>query len=139
VTFLRRLILAVWTGGLLAVGGLVAPTLFSVLTDRTLAGRVAAELFTRVTLVSLVFAVCLAFATLIFDRSDGARRRAVYTMLPGVLLAGNEYLVRPTLQLVRAVSGGSSAVFAVWHSVSAGLYIVASLVVLGLLIVELRR
>ncbi len=131
--------LAVWAGGLLAVGGLVAPAVFAVLTDRRLAGRVVAELLTRVTLVSLVFAVLLGFAMVLFDRSDGARRRAVYTLLPGVLLACNEYVVRPTLQLARVVSGGNSMVFAVWHSVSAGLYVVATLVVVGLLVVEFRR
>ena len=50
----ERILLTVWVGGMWTVGYVVAPTLFAMLDDRSLAGSIAGRLFTVMSYVGLV-------------------------------------------------------------------------------------
>jgi hypothetical protein len=141
VSLARRLLLALWAGLLVTVGGLVAPTLFAVVPDRPLAGLIAGELFRRTTLISLALAVALLVLVRLGAKGgDLARGAAGARMLPPAgLLALSEYAVRPLLEAARASGGAGSSAFAAWHGVAALLYSAATLWTVALLVAELRH
>ena len=135
----RRLLLAVWAGALLAVGGLAAPTLFAVLPERRLAGLVAGELFRRMTLVSVAASLMVALLALWPTPAADGRRAAAWALLPGGLLLASAFGVHPLLAAARIVGVGGAATFAAWHGLASALYVAASAIVVGLLVGELRR
>jgi Domain of unknown function (DUF4149) len=142
VRIARRLLLALWAGVLVSVGGLLAPTLFAIVPDRPLAGLIAGELFRRTTLLSLA----LALALLVLARVPGEgaaepERRAAgaWMLVPAGLLALSECAVRPLLEAARASGGAASPAFAAWHGVAALLYSVATVWTVALLISDLRH
>ena len=134
----RRLLLALWAGALVAVGGLVAPTLFAILPDRHLAGFIAGELFRRLTLGSFIVALALV---LIGGGAGAAGRpaRRLLPLVPAALLAFSEYAVRPLLEAARAGAGAGSPAFIAWHGVSTLLYLAATVVAVWLLVRELKH
>lgn len=136
----RALVLALWAGALLTIGALVAPTLFRVLADRSLAGFIAGEFFHRATWLSVVAGV-LAFA-LRTEASPMSRPRLLrhrfWALLPAALLLANEYALRPVMAAARA-AGQVTPAFMAWHALSAALYAAATLLALALLVRELRR
>lgn len=137
---LRALVLALWSGALLTIGGLVAPTLFRVLPDRALAGFLAGELFHRATLLSVV-AGAIAFALRSEAGADvrpRSLRHRAWPLLPAALLLANECALRPVMDAARA-AGRVTPEFMAWHGLSAALYAAATLLALALLIRELRR
>jgi len=142
VSLTRRLLLALWAGLLVAVGGLVVPTLFAVLPDWPLAGFIAGELLRRTTLVSAAIAVVLVF--LGGGRAPGesglARRSGLVALplAPAELLALSEYGARPLLEAARVAEGAGSRAFIAWHGIATLLYLIAALITVGLLVGELR-
>jgi len=141
VRLARRLLLALWAGLLVTVGGLVAPTLFAILPDRGLAGFIAGELFRRTTLVSLVLAGALLVLACVPDAGGAAlaRRASGARMLPpAAFLALSEYAVRPLLEAARATGDAGSPAFAAWHGLAALLYSAATLWTVALLVAELK-
>jgi hypothetical protein len=148
----RGLALALQAGALVAVGALVAPTLFRVLPERALAGRVAGELFRELTwlvtaLSSLAFVLAERAArdglgTVVGPGGRGRagwRSSAFWTLAPAALLLANEYALRPVMEAARAPDGGVTAAFMAWHAVSGTLYAAATLAAVLLLAAELRR
>lgn len=133
----RRLVLALWGGLLVAIGGLAAPTLFAVLANRIVAGGVAAELFRRTTFLSigLALVVCVLPAA-----ASGGRRPLLKfaPLVPALLLAAGEFGVKPMLEAARAASGPAGRAFVAWHATSAGLFGLATLLVVALLVLELK-
>jgi hypothetical protein len=138
VTLVRRLLCALWAGVLVSVGGLVAPTLFAILDSRLVAGRIAAELFVRTTILSCAIALALVFLSLA-HRPPLPRWQRLLPLLPSTILAVNELTLRPLLEVARVTHGAASTAFAAWHGVSAALYVLATLAAVFLLTVELRR
>jgi Domain of unknown function (DUF4149) len=134
VRLARRLLLAVWAGLLLATGAVAAPTLFAVLDDRHLAGRVAGSLFRVTTMVSAGIAALLVILAA-GAKNPGSPRRAAGAVGPAILLAASVWLVRPLLEAAR----GAGAAFGAWHAVSSALYWTATAWVAAELVGELRR
>jgi hypothetical protein len=132
----RRLVVALWAGVLVTVGGLVAPALFRVLPERALAGLAAGELFHLVTLLSVPAAV-LAFLLHARTRVGPLRHRG-WALVPAALLLANEYALRPVMDAARA-AGQVTPAFMAWHGLSAALYGGATLVALLLLLREVRQ
>jgi hypothetical protein len=98
-------LLALLVGAQVAVGGLVAPALFAVVPDRTLAGTVAGEIFTRLGWVSL--AVLPVLWLLQWNQSVAAGTRASrWWRLPLplmlVLTAVGHLGLRPWIAAVRS-------------------------------------
>jgi hypothetical protein len=138
VRLARRLLLALWAGALVTIGGLVAPTLFQMLADSRLAGFVAGCLFRRATYLSVAIGMAVAVLGLLLEPGPTGRRRAAWALAPAALLLLSEFGVRPLLVAART-AGAAGAAFAIWHGVSTALYIAATTITITLLVQELRR
>lgn len=124
----ERLIQTLWVGAVWTVGYIVAPALFEHLESRATAGRIAGELFSLVTWLSMACGVLL-LAGMARRGRDGhpVRLRSVLIIAMMVLLALAEWLVRPLMEAARLADGTPGDGFAALHGVSAALYLAASL------------
>ena len=131
----KRIVETAWLGCLWCTGYLTAPALFAVLDDRALAGAIAGHLFHLVTLLSLVCGSLLALSP------PADRRPALYRGLAigiVVLLCANEWAVRPWMDAARLPDGSPGPAFGPGHGVSAVVYLAASLLGAGLLLIRSR-
>lgn len=141
---LYSIVIALWVGAMWAVGYLVAPTLFHMLDDRMLAGKVAGQLFTYVAWLGMaVAAYLLVFVAL--RRESGAFRNSVFwiVLVMLALTVAGYFGIQPILNQLKADSFPREVMesalrnrFAVWHGVSSIVYLVQS--VLGLLLVVIQ-
>lgn len=146
---LRLLVAAIWAGSLWTVGYLAAPTLFATLTDRVLAGTIAASLFNVQAWLSLgcgaAMLVLLALSGAASAASAGANvgaaaavraRRTglliVATMMMGTLVV--HFGIQPLMAELRAAAGPAGVMesaaksqFGLLHGVSSGIYLIQSL------------
>jgi hypothetical protein len=120
-----RVVLVLWAGSLWSVGLWVTPILFSAQSDRHLAGILAGRVFSIETYVGVTVAV---FALLLPDRT-----KFVWGYLAAVLLAVNEWGLRPFMGAARAHGSAVGLTFGAWHGVSAVIYVLACLAVLVLI------
>jgi len=128
----EKLIQTVWVGALWSVGYIAAPALFAHL-DSATAGRVAGELFTVVAWMSMVCGALLMLAVRGTTHSSSlARLRSRLIPLMMTLVGASEWIVRPLMEAARLPDGTPGEGFAMWHGVSAVLYLAASLVAIML-------
>lgn len=92
--FLMFLSLAVWIGGILFFGAVVAPTLFTVLPTRQLAGAVVTRSLAKLHWIGLASGVIFAITSMIYGRIGSgsaspfaARHVLVYVMIALTLLS----------------------------------------------------
>lgn len=139
---LRSVALTLWIGGLWAIGYLVAPTLFSALSnDRPLAGLLAGQLFELIGWVGLSCGVYLLLFTVLRLRSAALRQWHFWGLLLMFLLtAVSLFGIQPLLAQIKADALPREVMesvlrnrFVTWHGVSSILFLVQSL--LGLLLV----
>jgi len=143
---LYSLCLTVWVGGLLTVGYLVAPILFSQLTDRALAGQLAGAMFAAIAWVGMVCAGYL-LAYVLALKGWRAFRSSVFWLVLAMLaltLAGH-FGIQPILAQLKAdalprqvMESAMRDRFATWHGISSALYLVQSLLGIGLVLVQGR-
>ena len=138
------LVASIWVGSLLAVGYVVAPTIFSTLTDRQVAGMVAGSIFRVEAYISTIIGIALmVLANLLVTR--GLRQyKLVRLILLGMLvcsiaasfifipwmntlrdqalLQGMPVMLSPSADLFGKLHGASSAVFMIQSAL--GLYLV---------------
>ena len=137
--------IALWVGGLWAIGYLAAPTLFAQLPDRMLAGRLAGEMFGWMAWAGFV---CGGYLVVFLAFRQGWRILRllpfwlVLTML--ALTAAGHFGIQPVIVQLKLAAGArdvlESAVrdrFAVWHGVASVVYLIESL--LGLLLVAVQE
>ena len=139
----QAIAITLWVGALWTSGLLVAPMLFRMLDDRTLAGSIAGRLFETTTFVGLACGTCILIVW--FFRQRG--RMAHHYYLPWLVVAmlalalASQYGVQPELadlreqaypQPVMQTALGDS--FAKWHMVAGMLYVAQSLLGAGLVI-----
>jgi hypothetical protein len=118
---IANLLLALWTGSLVTVCALVAPTLFALL-ERPLAGRVAARLF----FAEAAIGVCATIGIFALQRLGGfvLSRAAVAAILIAALAPlASELFLTPIMQATR--EAGDMARFGALHGVSAVLFVSA--------------
>jgi hypothetical protein len=126
------LAIATWAGALWTVGLLVAPTLFSVLEDRALAGRIAGVLFDWVAWIGIG---CAAWLLLFrFVRFGGGAFRHGFTWIVLLMLAlvlVGRFGVQPILAGLREQALAKEIVesvfrerFGTWHGVASVIYLV---------------
>ncbi len=135
----ERALLALWTGGLWAVGFLTAPTLFALLDDRWQAGRVAGHLFGLMGWVALGAGVLVLAGA---ARRRGGRpwrwRTAAVALMLGLAAAG-QFGIAPRMAALQPSLAGLAAdhpqrrAFRRWHGLSSALFLTQSL--LGLVLV----
>ena len=129
------LAIALWVGGLFAIGYLAAPTLFAHLSDRMLAGNLAGEMFTLIAYAGLA---CGAYLLLYLFARRGWRAvksSIFWIVLAMVLLTiAGHFGVQPILAKLKAdalprqvMESALRDRFATWHGVSSVLYLLQSL------------
>lgn len=145
LTRCRLLIAVLWVGALWTVGFIVAPTLFSTLADKALAGTIAGSLFRVTAWLSIVCAVLLL---VLRKNMDAANARAALWLILGMVacvLIGY-FALQPQMAELRLVLHGTldpvqvadaKKQFGILHGVSTGFYIVQS--ILGALLVLRMR
>jgi hypothetical protein len=114
-----------WAGSLWSVGLWVTPILFSAQPDRQLAGMLAGRIFSIETYVGIAVAVLALLLP--------GRTKFVWGYLAAVLLAVNEWALRPVMVAARAHGSAVGLTFGAWHGVSAVIYLLACFAVLVLI------
>jgi Domain of unknown function (DUF4149) len=112
-----RVLSVLWAGSLWSVGLWVTPIVFAVESDHRLAGVLAGRIFSIETYVGIAVAV---FALLLPDRT-----KFVWGYLAAVLLAVNEWGLRPVMVVAREHGSAMGLTFGAWHGVSAVIYLAA--------------
>ncbi len=138
---LDSIALTLWVGGLWTIGYVVAPTIFSALADRQLAGMLAGKLFALIGWVGLVCAAYLLLSMLFRLGGRALRRWGFWLLLVMLALtAASQFGLQPWLAQLKAEALPREVMesvlrdrFATWHGISSILYLVQSL--LGLLLV----
>jgi hypothetical protein len=135
------LALTLWAGALWAVGFMVAPTLFSALSDRVLAGDLAGRLFALTGWVGLG---CASYLLLYLALREGWRvwRSGVFWLVVGMLLCtlASQFGIQPLLASLKLQAGRDvmqSALrdrFASWHGISSVVYVIQSVLAVGLVL-----
>jgi uncharacterized protein DUF4149 len=137
------LCVTLWAGALWTVGFMVAPTLFSALSDRPLAGELAGRLFALTGWVGLG---CGAYLLIYLMVRDGWRawRSGVLWLVLGMLVCtlASQFGIQPLLASLKAEAWPREVMqsvlrdrFATWHGVSSIIYVVQSLLAMALVLV----
>ena len=143
---LYNVAVALWVGGLLVTGYLVAPLLFSQLADRSLAGAVAGTMFSAMAWVGLA---CGSYLLLYVLAGKGWRaiQSGVFwiVLLMLALTATGHFGVQPILAQLKAdalprqvMESALRDRFSTWHGVSSALYLVQSLLGVALAVMQER-
>jgi len=143
---LYSLTITLWVGALFAIGYLAAPTLFAQLTDRTLAGSLAGEMFKWVAWLGIACGVYLLLF-LLGRRGFGVLKSPVFwlvLLMLGLTVAGY-FGIQPILAQLKAdalprqvMESALRDRFATWHGISSGLYLIESLLGVALVLVQER-
>jgi hypothetical protein len=140
----ERILLTLWVGGMWAIGYLAAPTLFHMLDDRRLAGSLAGQMFTAMSLVGLVCGGLLLVSAIYSAGKQWARAWRVWVLIVmlGIVAVG-EFGLTPIMGALREsglVPGSAAAVrFGRLHGIASTLFLIASLLGLVLVIFGPRR
>ncbi len=138
---LSLIAIALWVGGLWAIGYIAAPVLFAALSDKMLAGMLAGRMFTVIAYVGIA---CGAYLVLYRPARFGAAafKQGVFWASVGMLLLTviGHFGIQPILEALKAQALPRDVMqtvlknrFATWHGISSGLYLLQSL--LGLVLV----
>ena len=134
----ERILLTLWVGGLWAIGYLAVPVLFHSLNDRRLAGEVAGQMFSVLSLVGLVCGTLLLARAIYVSGKKWRGAWRVWSLIAMlVLVATSAFVLQPMMQELKAVGllEGSTAAkhFGQLHGASSVMYLITS--VLGLALV----
>lgn len=143
---LYTIAVTLWVGGLLAIGYLAAPVLFSQLADRSVAGSVAGAMFSAIGWVGLA---CGTYLMLFIFAGKGWRaiQSGVFwiVLLMLVLTVAGHFGVHPLLAQLKAEALPRQVMesalrdrFSTWHGVSSALYLVQSLLGISLVVMQER-
>jgi hypothetical protein len=122
---LRRLLPAVWAGGLLCVAFIAAPAPFAMLAVAD-AGRVVGRIFAHEAATSLV----LALLVVLTERRNGFNTNVMLALGAMFCTVAGYYALLPVMQAARAGQGALSA--GQLHAISVALFAVKGLLVLAL-------
>ena len=139
---LYLLAIALWVGGLWAIGYIAAPVLFASLADRQQAGMVAGRLFALIGWVGLGCATYLAAFTLVRSGNRFFRNPIFWLVLVmGALTLASQFGIQPLMARMKAEALPREVMesvlrdrFDTWHGISSILYLVQSLLGLWLVV-----
>ena len=139
---LRVVLVTFWAGSLWTVGYVVAPVLFSTLSDRTLAGTLAAAVFRTQAWISLVCGTTLL--VLVWSDKENLSRTLVIKLLISMLACTviGYFGLQPTMAELRAIAAQSGGImddairtrFGWLHGVASAIYLIQSVLALGLVL-----
>lgn len=129
----ERILLTLWVGGLWAIGYIAAPTLFSLLDDKAMAGNLAGQMFHIISYVGLVCGTLLMVS--VFQRSR-LQWQVWLLFLMLILVASGEFILQPMMAELKSqgLLEGSpiKKQFGILHGVASTIYLVVSLCGLSL-------
>ena len=133
-------LVTLWIGAMWTVGYVVAPTLFGMIGDRTLAGNLAGRLFTLVAWIGLASAAYLLVFQLLRQRWRALRSGLFWVVVAMALMTlASQFGIQPLMAQMKADAWPREVMnsvlrdrFATWHGVSSVLYLVQS--VLGIVL-----
>ncbi len=138
---LRLLLTTLWAGSLWTVGYVAAPTFFATLSDRTLAGTVAGHLFRVEAWLSIACGVLLL--GLLGTARELPQRRTLLWLAAAMLactLVGY-FGIQPWMAALKAAAGpdgvmegATRARFGMLHGVASVIYLVQSVLAVGLVL-----
>lgn len=139
----ERILLTFWIGGMWTVGYIVAPTLFAMLDDRSVAGAVAGQLFSIMSYLGLVAAIVLLSAQLYRAEMAWHRNWRIWVLLVMLLvIVIGEFYLQPLMAELKTAgltAGSDNAKhFGQLHGVASVLFLINSLLGLGLVVFGLR-
>ncbi len=140
----ERILLTLWVGGMWTVGYIVAPTLFQMLDDRMLAGKLAGQLFTVISYIGLLCGGVLLAGQLYQAREKGLRHWRVWLLLLMLLIVVvGEFYLQPLMAELKAKGLQADAAvareFGKLHGVASVLFLINSLAGLALVAFGLHR
>lgn len=141
---LYAIALTLWVGALWAVGAIVAPTLFSMIDNRSLAGAVAGRLFTAVAWVGIGCAIYLMLFQIV-EKGAGVFRTAVFwiALLMFLLTLAGHFGVQPIIAHLKAsrelLESVTKERFDTWHGIASILYVIQSALGGALVVLESAR
>jgi hypothetical protein len=124
-----NIVLAFWAGSLWCICGVVAPTLFALLEDRSLAGRLAGRFFDLATLIGVISAAVVIAPTLGRYVMPGRYTRWLVLITAGLPVL-SKLALSPFMEQARVA--GNMARFGALHGAAAGLFMLACATALGL-------
>lgn len=134
-------LVTLWVGAMWSIGYIVAPTLFGMLGDRTLAGNVAGRLFAIVGWIG-ISAPVYVLGFLLVRLGWRAFRSWVFWLVAAMLLTtlASQFGIQPLMAQMKASAWPREVMdtvmrarFATWHGISSVLYLVQS--ALGLFLI----
>ena len=139
----ERILLTLWVGGLWSVGYIVAPTLFAMLDDRSLAGAVAGQLFSIMSYIGLVASLVLLSAQFYRAECVWHRNWRIWVLLVMLLvIVTGEFYLQPLMAELKTaglIEGSENARrFGQLHGIASVLFLINSLLGMGLVVFGLR-
>jgi hypothetical protein len=136
--------IALWVGGMWAIGFIVAPVLFARLGDRVLAGALAGGLFTLIAWIGIASAVyLLVFRIARFGAACLKQGLFWLTLLMLVLVLTGEFGVHPVVESLRTHALPQQVMasvlrdrFRTWHGIASALYVLQSLLGVALVVLH---
>lgn len=131
----EKILLTIWVGGMWTVGYIVAPVLFKML-EKQQAGQVAGQLFTVMSYLGLFCGVML-LANLLFQHGLQVKYWQLWALLTMlVLICVGQFILQPMMAELKAAGLEGAAVkqFGKLHGIASVLFLINSLLGLGLVI-----
>lgn len=143
---LYSIAIALWVGGLWAIGYIVTPVLFARLGDRNLAAEIAGQLFGVIAWLGIACAAWLLLFIAVRRRRAALKSVVFWLVLAMLLLTLAGYFgIQPILAQLKAeawphgvMEGATRSRFATWHGISSGLYLLQSLLGGALVVLQGR-
>lgn len=139
---MHEIAVALWAGGIWVSGYLVAPLLFQAAPDRQIAGTLAGTIFTAMAFLGLA---CAAYILVYRVGRSGlqALKQGGFWIVVAmvVLIAAGQFGVQPILASLKEQALPREVMesvfrdrFATWHGVASILYVIQSLLAIGLVL-----
>ena len=125
----ERILLTIWVGGMWTVGYIVAPTLFTVLDNKVLAGSIAGHLFTVMSYVGLVSGgLLLLVAAMAYGISLLRQWRGLVLVGMLLIICIGQFVLQPQMAVLRdtGLSGANAIAFMRLHGIAQVLFLIAS-------------
>jgi len=143
---LYSIAVAVWVGGMLAIGYIAAPILFSQIADRGFAGNVAGAMFSVIAWIGIG---CGAWILLFLLGRKGWRaiKAGVFWIaaLMLLLVIAGQFGIQPIMAQLKAdalprqvMESALRDRFAAWHGISSIVFLIQSLLGVALLVLQER-
>jgi len=131
----ERVLLTLWVGGLWAIGYIAAPTLFSLLDDKVLAGTLAGQMFHIISYVGFACGILLLISVF---RRIRFQWQVWLLLIMLIIVASSEFIIQPMMEALKAqglIDGSPiKKQFGILHGVASMLYLIVSLCGLTLVV-----